>query len=260
MKQRLLPIAVCGLLLLAGCQEEIWELEEEDIVTFSDGEAVDCWRGYQDGLREGHVCYKLSDGTILLIEDDLAGPAGDAGFAGLSEEVQAAVTAWYNGEGRRYDLSALLEEAYARFQAGEAETFEAGRVSQYIASTAQSEKVIYFTTTVDQAADPANGVSLRYSAAFERETGQRLELWSLFSRPEAEVRLALVAAAGDDPVVQETLAAAIDSQKVLFYEEHLEIEFPAGTLEGLDTSYTLAVDYTALDGQLESWAIPGGGS
>ena len=50
MKQRLIPLALCGLMLLAGCrrtavQEEIWELEQENVVSFTDGETVDRWRG-----------------------------------------------------------------------------------------------------------------------------------------------------------------------------------------------------------------------
>ena len=45
---------------------------------------------------------------MLLQENDLSGPEGSAAFAALSEEVQAAVSAWYQGEGARYDLTALL--------------------------------------------------------------------------------------------------------------------------------------------------------
>ena len=103
-----------------------------------------------------------------------------------------------------------------------------------------------------------NGQQLRYSAAFDRATGQRLDLWTLFTVPEADARMALAAAAGDDPAVQETLAAAIDPVHVIFFEDRLEVEFPAGSLEGLDTAYILVVDYAQLDGVLASSALPGG--
>lgn len=261
MKQRMVSLALCGLVLLTGCQsstvqEEIWELEQEDVVSFSDGEAVDRWRGYQNGLRESWVLYELSDGTTILTEDDAAGPEGDAGYSILSQEVQSAVSAWYQGAGRRYDLNTLLQAAYTRYQEQGKDNFQAVRVSQSVASTAFSEQVIYFTTTVDQAVDPAQGQTLRYTAAFDRASGQRLELWSLFTQPEANVRLALAAAAGDDPAVQERLAAAIDPERVIFYADHLEVDFPAGAFEGLDTAYTLAVDYEQLSGLLSSRALP----
>ena len=87
MKERVLSLALCGLCLLSGCQageavqEEIWELEEEDAAVFADGQAADRWRGYQDGWREPWVLYQLADGTVLLQEDDIAGPEGSAAYA-----------------------------------------------------------------------------------------------------------------------------------------------------------------------------------
>ena len=179
MKKRLMSLALCGLFLLAGCQnqavqEEIWELEQDDVIVFADGEAADRWRGYQNGLREPWALYELSDGTVLLQENDLSGPEGSAAFAALSEEVQAAVSAWYQGEGARYDLTALLEECYARYQEQGGENYQPGLVAQTASATAASEGVVYLTTLVEQAADPAAGQTLRYGAAFDRASGQRL--------------------------------------------------------------------------------------
>ena len=264
MKERVLSLALCGLLLLTGCQnetvqEEIWELEAEDAAVFADGEAADRWRGYQNGLREPWVLYELSDGTVLLQENDIGGPEGSAAYAALSENVQAAVSAWYQGEGARYDLTALLQACYDRYQAVGSEAFGPGLVAQTAAATAASEKAVYLVTTVEQAVDPAAGEMLRYGTAFDRATGQRLEVWSLFTKPEAEVRLALAAAAGDDPDIQARLAEAIDPQHILFFEDRLEIDFPAGAFEGLDTGYILSVDYDQLDGVLDPSALPGAG-
>lgn len=180
MKERVLSLALCGLLLLTGCQnetvqEEIWELEAEDAAVFADGEAADRWRGYQNGLREPWVLYELSDGTVLLQENDIGGPEGSAAYAALSENVQAAVSAWYQGEGARYDLTALLQACYDRYQAVGSEAFGPGLVAQTAAATAASEKAVYLVTTVEQAVDPAAGEMLRYGTAFDRATGQRLE-------------------------------------------------------------------------------------
>lgn len=262
-KQRALSLALCALALLTGCQsdavqEEIWELEEKSVAAFPDGETADRWRGYQDGLREPWVLYELSDGTVLLTEDDPAGPEGDAAYAALSEEVQAAVSAWCEREGRRYDLAALLGSCYARWQELGPEAFEPGRVTQTTSAVAAAEGVVYLVTTVDLAVDPAAGETAHYGAFFDRETGQRLELWSLFTVPEEEARMALASAAGDDPDVCRRLADAIDPGRVLFFAEHLEVEYPAGTFEELDTPYTLAVDYAALADVLAPRALPGG--
>ena len=122
MKRRLLSLILCGLMLLGGCgrqavQEEIWELEEKNVATFSDGETVDRWRGYfENGLQEPWSVYELADGTVLLTEDDVVSVESDtAGYGSLTEEVQAAVSAWYQGEGKYYDLSALLSASYTRW-------------------------------------------------------------------------------------------------------------------------------------------------
>ena len=266
MKQGLLSLALCGLFLLTACQseavqEEIWELEAEDVMVFADGQTVDRWRGYQDGLREPWALYELADGTVLLREDDVSGPEGSAAYAALSGEVQAAVSAWYQGEGKRYQPGLLLAQCYMRWQEeGPSGAFEPGRVSQWAAATAASEEVVYLTTTVEEAADPANAHAIRYSAAFDRATGQRLDIWALFAQPEAQARLALAAAAGDDPDVQARLAAAIEPERIVFYGEHLEIDFPAGTFGELDSSYTLSVDYSALAGVLDARAVPAAGT
>ena len=136
MKRRLLSLILCGLMLLGGCgrqavQEEIWELEEKNVATFSDGETVDRWRGYfENGLQEPWSVYELADGTVLLTEDDVVSVESDtAGYGSLTEEVQAAVSAWYQGEGKYYDLSALLSASYTRWQE-QGESFVPGRVGQ----------------------------------------------------------------------------------------------------------------------------------
>ena len=262
MKRRLVSLALCGMMLLTGCQptavqEEIWELEQENVVSFTDGETVDCWRGYQNGVRESWAVYELSDGTVILLEDDPTGPESDDGYKALGEDVQAAVSAWYESTGKRYDLHPLLQAAYTRCKEEEKEQFQPGRVTQSIASTASNDAVICFATTVNEAIDPDQAQTVRYSAFFDRASGQRLELWSFFSQPEAAVRQAMAAAASTDPAVQERLAAAIDPEHVILLPDHLEVDFPAGAFEGQSSSYTLSVDYTQLAGLLDSRSMPG---
>ena len=262
MKRRLVSLGLCGLMLLTGCQrtavqEEIWELEQENVVSFTDGETVDRWRGYQNGVRESWAVYELSDGTAILLEDDPAGPENDDGYKALSEDVQAAISAWYQSIGKRYDLPDLLQAVYTRCKEQGKDQFQPGRVTQTIASTASNEEVICFATTVNEAIDPEETQTIRYSAFFDRASGQRLELWSIFSQPEAEVRQAIAAAASTDPAVQERLAAAIDPEHVILLADHLEVDFPAGAFEGQSSSSTLSVDYTQLAGLLDSRAMPG---
>ena len=61
-------------------------------------------------------------------------------------------------------------------------------------------------------------------------------------------------------LAQARLAAAIEPEHIVFYSEHLEIDFPAGTFGELDSSYTLSVDYSALAGVLDARAVPAAGT
>lgn len=73
--------------VLNGCgsgltqSQQVLEMEAEDVLVLSDGQAVDCWREYETfpdtdvHLPSGWVDYCLEDGTVLLREQDLYPPA-----------------------------------------------------------------------------------------------------------------------------------------------------------------------------------------
>lgn len=249
-----------ALVLLVGCadvpeQEEVWEMEQESVAVFSDGETVDLWRARKGELRGSVAWYVLSDGTVLLLEDDAAGPE-NPGF--LSEGAWAAIESGYRTVGLRYDIKALLDQAYTAYRNCQAEgwEYEPGRVGQSTALTASNEKVVWFCTTVNLTLDPANGQETRLTAVFDRETGEPLEIWSLFTAGETEVR-AKLAAIGEEGFRAE-LAAALDPERIVFYPEYLEVHFPAGTVAGQTQERILQWDYDQLGGLLQPWAVPEG--
>ena len=104
--------------------------------------------------------------------------------------------------------------------------------------------------------DPANGQETRLTAVFDRETGEPLEIWSLFTAGETEVR-AKLAAIGEEGFRAE-LAAALDPERIVFYPEYLEVHFPAGTVAGQTQELILQWDYDQLGGLLQPWAVPEG--
>ena len=69
--------------VLNGCgsgltqSQQVLEMETEDVLVLSDGQAVDCWREYETfpdtdvHLPSGWVDYCLEDGTVLLQEQYL---------------------------------------------------------------------------------------------------------------------------------------------------------------------------------------------
>ena len=255
-----LAVVLSLLALLVGCapqpeQAEVWEMEEESVVVFSDGQTVDRWRAREGELRGSVAWYELSDGTPLLLEDD---PAEPANTAGMGEAAWTFLIQTLSDWGLRYDPASLLEEAYARYQAclDEGEEFAPGEVGQATALTAQAEQVVYLCTTVTVAPDPEASWEIRLGSAFDRETGQPLDFFSLFAADEATVRAALTAFGEEE--FRAGQAAALDPEWVVFYPDYLEVCVPAQTLPQLEQGLVLRWDYAQLDGLLQPWAAPNG--
>ncbi len=259
--KRWICVIFVGLLaaaVLSGCfgepeQEEIWELHTENVVIFSDGEAVSCWRLYEGRTREPVAYYKLTDGTVIMTESD---HAGEDSLPGLGTDAQKVAAVYFARKGDRYDMEQLLQDAYARYKSclAAGEEYQPGAVSQQVVVTAQNETYCMALTTVVEAADPKNASERQYGAVFNRESGQAVDVWSLFTVPESEAREALVAQAV--PSLQEELAAAIGDESFIFYPDHLEVYFPAEALSSISDNYDLTLEYSALDGILQPEAVP----
>lgn len=263
-KLALLFAALALLAALAGCKSKtentvVWELEKADVLTFDDGETVDCWRSHTEWAESGtaslpadYVDYRLSDGTVLLIEYDPVNPLLDDE---LGEAVQSKILYYYNVQGKLYEVEPYLRQAYEAYQK-DANSFEAWTISQTTTQTAQSEGALWFVTAVDT---PLGGREMNercYGAVFDRATGEKLDLWSLFSVPEEEVKTALLAAASGEANDAETMLSALTDDMVVFYPSYVEVYFPVGSLPGQQLSMGLGVDMEDIQPLLQEWAVP----
>ena len=95
-------------------------------------------------------------------------------------------------------------------------------------------------------------------AAFDRETGARLPPLTLFSLPPEQVPEALVSLSKpENDTLHTEMLAAFRPEYLVFFPEHLELNFPRGTLPSQEYDYIAALDYTPqLTALLQSWAIP----
>jgi hypothetical protein len=108
-------------------------------------------------------------------------------------------------------------------------------------------------------------------AAFDRKTGEVLNVWDLFSSSENKGKEQVLDAAqitvgGDGlldrfiPIKDTTLVSemekALKDEYIIFFPDNLQICFPQGTLPSKEYSYILRIDYSALDGIIQEWAIP----
>ncbi len=96
----------------------------------------------------------------------------------------------------------------------------------------------------------------RRGAAFDRKTGEVIPNCDLFAcSPEAAKREILNWGSEEDPKEMET---AFHWEDVVFFPEHMELNFQQGTLPSQENSYIVSRDYVnGVSELLHPWAVPG---
>ena len=227
----------------------------EEMLALSDGTEVEVW------INGGDNSYRLPDGTELLREIKPSGPqnvyvGGVESFDQLSDPAREAVAAYYAEQGLLYDAEEVLERAYAEYKDG-GEDFSAYWLEQSVSPSASNERLMYFTTTVFCSIDSGTAEETSLPAAFDRETGEKLDIWSLFAVPEKEARAALVDKMAEGGYIPRAeLEAALRPEYITFRTGGLNLTFPKGTLPSQEYTTGGSFDYAELDGLLQPWAIP----
>jgi len=236
----------------------ISEIKMQDTFTLSDNTSVYLWDGGDS------TYYKLNDGTKLLWEQKAHGPdntyvMGIESYDDLSETAKSKVLAYYEEQGLLYNVQDELERAYAAYLSCEDKAeFKAYVVGQEVAPTASNSRVMYFLTSVTLPIDGDNCTELRVGAAFNRETGEQINAWDLFSCDEHEVKQTMLDIADiTDPALRAEIETAFRPEYLLVFPDNLEVCFPQGSLPSQKFSYALGLDYDArLSKILYDWAIP----
>ena len=247
---------------LAACSAErvsIIGQVTQNVFALSDGTEIDLIQ-YDSSPFASNI-YRLRDGKQLLRELPPSGPenvsvGGVASFDDLSPAAQEAVSAYYDRQGLLYDIKQQVETAYQEYRTNP--DFRPFYVERTVSPSAASSRVIYFLTTVTLLSNDGSGTELRLGDAFDRETGARLPPLTLFSLPPEQVPEALVSLSKPESDTLHTeMLAAFRPEYLVFFPEHLELNFPRGTLPSQEYDYIAALDYTPqLTALLQSWAIP----
>ena len=128
--------------------------------------------------------------------------------------------------------------------------------------TALSEGVAYFLTTVERPVGNFVMEQQRIGSAFDRETGEYIEAWELFTCPPDEaVQRILDLSELTEPEQRAEMEAAFEPECLTFFEDRLEVSFDRGVLPSCESGFTLVLD---LDEDvlplLQPWAVPQKGS
>jgi len=230
---------------------------ERNTLTLRDGTAVDVLSS-DSGFR---WIYYLPDGTELLrarapFDDPLSGIADrDELFGTLSDKARKKILAYYAEQKPLYDEREELEKCYAEWQEL-GENYSAGYIQQNVWLRAYNEKVLYFETL---AALPGGGnADISLGAAFDRESGEKLDFRHVFAVPEEEVCRRLAGWIYDESLWAE-MAEVLKPEWIVVSEEGLTVQFPAGTLpQYWDQAYRIWVGLEkVIEAELlQPWAIP----
>lgn len=231
---------------------------EREAVTLEDGTKL-------DALRNGYSeCYKLPGGERLLKVTCRETPersfaAGGESLEDLNAAAREKVAAYYEARGCLYDLDRELEQAWAEYR--EREDFQCRWVDQDVSPSTSGREVMYFLTTVRLPVEGTNEYQeLRLGDAFDRETGERIPVWDLFTCSEEEaVKTFLDLAGVEEKGRRSQMEAALDPDNILFFQKSLAFYFGRGSLPGEEHAVELSVEYSKLGGLLQEWAVPGAG-
>lgn len=243
---------------IADWVTETAHLTTRNVYTFPDGVSVDLWEGWPDRS------YRLADRTELLRIDG-HGPENVHGgslvsFDDFSPAAQEKVLAFYEEQGLLYDEITHLLRAYAFYQ-NDPQNFQSLLAGQAVSPCYGNETIISFLTTVTEPISPGHIDELQLCHTFDRNTGERISNYDLFTVPPEELLRLLLDHAGYEnwenaPSIEE-MQAALQPEYIHLSQNHISIMFPTGSLPSQEHRYGFGLSIFGQEwNALQDWAQP----
>jgi len=272
MLKKFLPV-VLVLLLFTGCGEtakspygdELMLLQQENIYTLDDGCQVSRWS--MGMMNQDYYCIEDEDGDLqeILVVDIPVGPEGVKNnglcFDDLNETAKTAIATYYEQQGVLYDVEAELEPAYEDYliQKEKNRVFEWHYFSQTIWPTGANDEIIAFCTELISYRGEENYRQDWFNVVFDRETGEQIEIESLFIAPEDEVRTVILDhLMPEDPDwseknLWEQMEQAFSFDFIKLMNDGIEVMFPVDTLECKEEAFGGFIPAEELSGIMQVW-------
>lgn len=185
--------------------------------------------------------YKLEDGTLLLAES--------VSIDSALKNVELVPL---------YDISELLEQAYAAYKETEnPDDFYPYAVSQTTSLTASNGKLQYYEIEVQLSTDINSTTSYSVGLAVDRETEIPIPTAKLFTCPTEEIGTNLLALADLSDADRAAMESAFQLEYVIFSGDSIRIKFPENSLSTQPEGYVVYLEDTeGVHALLQDWAIP----
>ena len=236
---------------------DIAHLKTPGAYTLPDGVTADLWEEWSQHN------YCLPDRTELLRVDghgpeNVYGGSSMFAFEDLSPAVQERILAFYEAQGLLYDEFAELERAY-RFYLTDPDNFQSLWVGQEISPYYANENIISFLTTVTLPLSPGRIDEFQLCHTFDRNTGEQISNYDLFTAPPEEVVRTLLELGNyqywDTPPVVEEIVMVLKPEYIHLSDDYLSIDFPSGTFD--ERRYGFGFNHTPETWKLiQPWARP----
>lgn len=226
-------------------------------VTLSDGTEL---RVYADS---DHTLYTLANGTDLLRENHPQSPenviaVGKKNIDNLDESAKSAVLSYYEERGRLYDMMEELEKAYAIYQQSQnKENFSCMLFEQSVSPAAANDRLLFFQTSLHLPLAEKTFTERNQCEVFDRKTGAYIPIENLFTCPPEELGNQLLELGTVSEADRADMEAAFQPEYIVFMDNSLCIDFPAGSLTNHKEQYIVPLKYTSdLRALMQDWAIP----
>jgi len=264
LKKTAILLLVC-VIIFSGCktepeiEEPMWRISKQKAVVFDDGNYADLFA--QDYSGSSYK-YRLSDGTDLLTENtygpDSVYVLGIESLDDVSDEAKGKIIEFYKQRGLLYDIESEVKRAYEEYLrcSNSDNKFSSFMVDQSVSPTASNENIICFITTVVLSIDSKTGQEIRLGEVFDRNTGEHIDNWHLFSIPESEVRAGFQNIFNiKDTALANEMRNALKAENIIVFPGKLQVDFPQGVLTSQKYSYIVSTEMYKISDYLQPWAI-----
>lgn len=274
MIKRLLPLLALTL-LLCGCSEEqkspygdeLFVLQQQDAYTMFDECQVSHWT--MGMMNQDYYCIQNEDGEMveILMVEHPTGPEGVRNnglcYDDLGETAKAAIGAYYEEQGLLYDLAFEVENAYAEYERREnnKRLFNWHYISQTVWPTGGTEEVIAFCTELIAYRGEEDVRQEWYNVIFDRETGERISMESVFAVPLEEAKDLILdelmpeELEKDEKDLRKQMEDAFLVDYIKLMNDGIEVMFPVGTLDCKEKAFGGFIPAEKLEAVLQPWAM-----
>jgi len=230
-----------------------------DAMVLSDGTPINIWQ--RNGWRE----YCLEDGTVLLVEDEITNLEYESDWnrlvndEKLPEKVRQEILDYYSEMGLRYDIPALLENAYRVYSFSEEYSNKYGSQSVDIEDWNDSIICCKMCLILPQENSNGGGEAFFEGTVFDRQTGKRIPNYELFTITPEELENRLLDQLDHDGTLErEKIALNLKPEQIVLCRDG-DIEFYLVDRVEEDYSGMLQIGLSQKQAQeiLKPWAMIG---